>query len=373
MIRGVSAKDPGHTANSSIIPPLKLFGSARSPEERLELDRRCRDTIFSSSSSFIWDGHIPLLFVNIDLGNVREVPGAFRFLQQQVANAGLSPEQIAIEIVESRVSNADILTDFVSTYRDAGFLIVLDDFGADHSNLDRILLVRPDIVKIDRNLISGLDTDHYRQAVFQAIVSLAHRIGSLVLAEGVETEAESRMCSLLGAELQQGYSFARPGSDPKKISVELQGLLEDRSRELCSCQRELQNQQQLASEEYRETGLGVINQLRKYSIEDIDLVAEEVVGAYPRLECLYCLNPEGKQISSTLHGSSALARHPAFHPAVKGTDHSLKPYFLQLRYADFTVTEPYISFASGKNCRTVSMRWSDCNQNEVILCLDFSQ
>lgn len=366
LIRGVEP------SCDKLVSPRDLFSRVDGLDAGLQLDRRCRDTIFSQSVSAVRAGTIPLLFINIDLAHVSEIPVSSRFLREQVVAAGLLPEQIAIEIVESRVSNAAILTDFVQIYREAGYLIVLDDFGADHSNLDRILLVRPDIVKIDRNLISGLDTDHYRQAVFQAIVSLAHKIGSLVLAEGVETEAEVRMCSQLGAELQQGYYFARPGPDPAVLAQDLQPRLTEYGYWFSGYQKQMMQNQQVLADRYRQLAHEIAKGLRDFPLEDFDSIAIAFLEWHPELECLYCLDNDGKQISCTLHGSSSLARHPAFHPAVEGTDHSLKPYYLMLRFADFSITETYISFASGKTCRTASIRWQDCRDQEAILCLDFS-
>ena len=94
--------------------------------------------------------------------------------------------------------------------RQRGFLVVLDDVGAGHSNLDRIPLIRPDIIKIDRSLITGVDADFYKQETFKSLVSLSRRIGALVVAEGIETEREAVAALELGADLLQGYFLGRP-------------------------------------------------------------------------------------------------------------------------------------------------------------------
>ena len=90
--------------------------------------------------------------------------------------------------------------------------MVLDDVGAGHSNLDRIPLFRPDVIKIDRSLITGVDGDFYKQETFKSLVSLSRRIGALVVAEGIETEAEAVTALELGADLLQGFFLGRPSA-----------------------------------------------------------------------------------------------------------------------------------------------------------------
>ena len=80
---------------------------------------------------------------------------------------GLKPENIAIEIIESDVEDLKELQRFVQLYRSYGFLIALDDVGAGHSNLNRIPLIKPDILKIDRFLVQNIQDDFYKQEVLE--------------------------------------------------------------------------------------------------------------------------------------------------------------------------------------------------------------
>ena len=70
--------------------------------------------------------------------------------------------------------------------------------------------MRPDVIKIDRSLITGVDGDFYKQETFKSLVSLRRRIGALVVAEGIETEAEAVTALELGADLLQGFFLGRP-------------------------------------------------------------------------------------------------------------------------------------------------------------------
>ena len=106
---------------------------------------------------------------------------------------------------------------FVRKYRDSGFLIVIDDFGCEHSNIDRLIQIHPDIIKVDRSIISCIENDPYRQSILKSIHSLAEMTGYLCLAEGVETLAEIKTCHLLGVDLFQGFAIACPSPDIPRL------------------------------------------------------------------------------------------------------------------------------------------------------------
>jgi hypothetical protein len=77
--------------------------------------------------------------------------------------------------------------------------------------LQQILTLKPDILKVDRSLIEGIDVDESKAALVEMFGIFADRIDAWLLAEGVETVGEARRCSALGVALAQGYLFARPG------------------------------------------------------------------------------------------------------------------------------------------------------------------
>ncbi len=91
-----------------------------------------------------------------------------------------------------------------------GAKVAVDDMGAGYSGLRQITALRPDYLKIDRSLVSGIDTDMDRAALLGALVGYAAHSGGLLVAEGVETEAERQAITALGIPLIQGYYFSRP-------------------------------------------------------------------------------------------------------------------------------------------------------------------
>jgi len=120
-------------------------------------------------------------------------------------------ERLNFEITETeRVVDRAHMRSIIESYRRMGFTTSLDDFGNGYANLDLLTDLRPDTLKIDRELIMGCDTSKRRQAILKSLVSLADTLDVHLVAEGIETRAESRCLLALGIPVQQGYYFARP-------------------------------------------------------------------------------------------------------------------------------------------------------------------
>lgn len=99
----------------------------------------------------------------------------------------------------------------IDDLRHRGAMIAIDDFGVGFSNVQRIVTIRPDLVKLDMSLIRGIDTDPMLQAVVAGAMLFAQRTGSRVVAEGIETTAERDCLSALGVTLGQGFLLGAPG------------------------------------------------------------------------------------------------------------------------------------------------------------------
>lgn len=92
-----------------------------------------------------------------------------------------------------------------------GAKLVIDDLGAGYSNLKRVVDLQPDVVKIDRALVSGLHENRRQRVLFQHVVRMCKELGARVVAEGIETVDELKAVRDGGAEFGQGFLLARPG------------------------------------------------------------------------------------------------------------------------------------------------------------------
>jgi EAL domain-containing protein (putative c-di-GMP-specific phosphodiesterase class I) len=121
-------------------------------------------------------------------------------------------DRLIFEITESeQVVNHAHLGDIIEQYRDMGFQTAIDDFGAGFSGLNLLAKFQPDVIKLDMELIRGIDADHVRRSIVASMLTICRDLNIVAIAEGIETTAERDALLELGVTLQQGYLFARPG------------------------------------------------------------------------------------------------------------------------------------------------------------------
>jgi EAL domain-containing protein (putative c-di-GMP-specific phosphodiesterase class I) len=95
-------------------------------------------------------------------------------------------------------------------FRDHGIEVAIDDFGTGYSSLSYLHKFDIDYLKIDQSFITGLPTDENSIAICEAIIEMAHKLKLMVIAEGVETEAQYLKLKEMGCDYGQGYWFAEP-------------------------------------------------------------------------------------------------------------------------------------------------------------------
>ena len=124
---------------------------------------------------------------------------------------GFPIERIIFEVTESeQVMDRPHLVNIFQEYRRFGFHTAIDDFGAGYAGLNLLAEFQPDIIKIDMDLVRGIDASPPKQAIVDGIVSICNALGIRVLAEGIETPAERDCLREAGISLMQGYLFSRP-------------------------------------------------------------------------------------------------------------------------------------------------------------------
>lgn len=124
---------------------------------------------------------------------------------------GLPLNRIVLELTERlEVAEYEPLLSVLAPLRQAGMRIAVDDAGSGFASMRHVLQIRPDIIKLDRSLIAGIDDDEGRHALGAAMVEFARQIGATIVAEGIETPEELAAASALGMAAGQGYLLGRP-------------------------------------------------------------------------------------------------------------------------------------------------------------------
>jgi EAL domain-containing protein (putative c-di-GMP-specific phosphodiesterase class I) len=118
---------------------------------------------------------------------------------------------VVLEVTErGRVDAVSDLTERIARLRGLGYRIAVDDFGAGYAALNSFASLRPDVAKIDMALVRGIDRDPYRRTLVASVNAMCRDLGIVVVAEGIETEAERATVVELGCDLLQGFLIGPP-------------------------------------------------------------------------------------------------------------------------------------------------------------------
>jgi EAL domain-containing protein (putative c-di-GMP-specific phosphodiesterase class I) len=375
---GFEALARGVVNVSDLVPPLTLFDLANQAGIADDVDVVCREQAVSSFSRFHALPSDLILFLNLRVSASRSPTRVARELSDLVTLLGLRPGRVGLEILESAIQDVRLAQSLAHCLRQSGFLIVLDDVGSGHSNLDRIPLIKPDLLKVDRALVSRIDTDFHKRSTFKSLVDLGRKIGSLVVAEGVETEDEAMIALELGADLLQGYFVGRPRQvEPgwEEQTSEALNRIESVAKRFRHHMVQAIHDRRLQHQQFSEVLDRILGDLIHARPDEFDAILARTIGEQPNVECVYVLDHSGIQVTETVWNPHVRRREAGalFHPAPKGADHSLKEYYyvlLDVELRKYT-TEPYVSLASGSVCRTISTYFRDRYLDEMyLLCID---
>jgi diguanylate cyclase (GGDEF)-like protein/PAS domain S-box-containing protein len=176
------------------------------PLGRWVLKQACKEIV-----RFNADREQPLpVAVNISSLQFRR-DGFLEEVQQALAETGLQPQLLELEITESvLLDGSRQVIELLEDLKKMGVQVALDDFGTGYSSLSYLRDLPTHKVKLDRSFIKGIGNDHRIAAIVQGIITMAHHMDMCVVAEGIETTAQLKDLSRYQCDLLQGFYFARP-------------------------------------------------------------------------------------------------------------------------------------------------------------------
>ena len=185
--------------------PAMMFRAAEFFRMEAELSRLLRKTELTTSC----EQSLPHLFLNThpaELTDLKQLIVSLRDIRS------VRPRQpITLEVHEGAAADLTTMKMLRLVLGDLNMRLAYDDFGAGQARLAELVEARPEYVKFDRKLISGIDKNgRSQQKMVQSLVRMCRQLGIVTLAEGVETAAEAAACRKLGFELMQGFYFGRP-------------------------------------------------------------------------------------------------------------------------------------------------------------------
>lgn len=369
-VRLVEALARGVDAQGRVRPPAELFAEATRGGYLRPLGERCRRAAFAAYRALQDHGRPPMLSINTDSALVLEGAAGAERLVHEALELGVAPGDVALEILESALHDAQKLEEFCRAVKRAGFLLALDDVGTGHSNLERIPRLEPDILKIDRQLVHGMSESYHRREVFRSLLQLAHQIGALAIAEGVETEGDVLAALALGCDLFQGFYFGQPVDVRTADALCDFGRLREAGDQFRSDAKRRLGERRLRQRRSEQAMRALVASLKAAREDQLVDVLRAALQSMPFVEALYVLDERGVQVTDTIHRAVS-SRQGLFRPSPIGTDQSLKPYFFMLHAGlERFTSDPYISMASGNFCVTMSRYFTNVLGRNYVLCCD---
>lgn len=358
------ARDPA----GNDVPPLAVFGRSFAPGRWSNLERGVQLMHASNFTKIATPED--LLFLNTRPDGFIVSQPYRRLVEDTLKRLHLAPDHIVLEVLETPNANVQRLVEGIAAFRQQGFLIALDDFGAGHSNIDRIWQLQPDIVKLDRSVIEHAGLNAPVARLLPRLVSLLHEAGALVLVEGVETQHEALLAMESEADFAQGFYFARPAPGRgdevgyRATMDSLWQLFRARNRERARAEASLLSGYTAAVQRAAE---------RIAAGTDFTLACEDFLRLEGAARC-FLLDAQGEQIGREIMATRWCGSSSNLFRAIvdaSGSCWERRPYFRNAigMPGKVQITQPYLSINGRHLCVTfsVAIRVKDA---VWILCAD---
>ncbi|PVY70681.1 EAL domain-containing protein (putative c-di-GMP-specific phosphodiesterase class I) [Tamilnaduibacter salinus] len=347
--------------------PLHLFQLPTTDPEDLMLDRLCRYLHIQNFASM--NDEINWLFLNVSPRVVANKGKRDAFFGHLLERTQFPPHRVVVEIVEQPTDDAEQLRRTVEYYKELGCLTAIDDFGAGHSNFERIWNLSPDIVKLDRQILNRATDDKRARQILNGIVSLLHQSGCLVLLEGVETREQAMIAIDGGVDFVQGFFFSHPSTELSEVMasvMDFDSLLTDYKRQNANRFDPSHQITDFFEPRFREAA----KQLSGGT--PFQQACHALIGHHTVSRC-YLINEHGVQIDDTQRDTTMEAcSDPRFRPLenTRNADWYRQHYLQQaLNQPDHVqVTRPYLSVTGAYMCVTLSLAFQNGNEVNVLCC-----
>jgi len=368
---GVEALARGiNPENGQAVSPGELFAMARSEGMELQLEKlmvkKAVETFYP-----LWQLNPQLLlFINLSelfMEYSMNDPYAFNLIRQY----GIGRSNVVFDINQTSDGKMDLVSAFMEKYRSRGFFMCLDDVGLDYNNIDRVLYLNPDMIKVDVAAVRKMGNQHYQQNFIKCLRFISDLQGLLVVAKGLENEDDIRVSLENGAQFMQGYYI----SEPAKLS-------EDNINEVIGKYRSTMEAYFLNREDEVESNRMIIAKAIRMTkairsgIEGKTLLAiarigEDIFAPCNFIENIWFVNRNGRQIGNTLINEERYSVRNAQLLQIygEGSDFSGKELFRQLldNNLEAWVTKPYRSVLTNNMCVGCSMYFK-IGADKLVLC-----
>jgi diguanylate cyclase (GGDEF)-like protein len=211
-----------------------LFAAAKKENLTSRLDVISRSYALRKASAEGLQNENAFIFINICPETLMDPAHRTGITDDLAEECGISKDRIVIEITEeSAIHSYELFKKTVFYYKQQGYKIAIDDFGAGYGGLKMLSIIEPDFVKIDRHFISQIERSMIKLNLVDSISLVCNRLGIRVIAEGIERKEELETVLNLGIEHLQGYYLARPSPRAVFNTLAMPGVRSTRKTPAC--------------------------------------------------------------------------------------------------------------------------------------------
>ncbi|MEM6535363.1 MAG: EAL domain-containing protein, partial [Pseudomonadota bacterium] len=228
-ICGVEALARWQLDSGRLVSPAVFIGLAEEIGLIDKIGRQIMHRSCDAVAAWARAGHELNLAVNVSPRQF-EADGLAEMVLEALANSGLSPRRLELEITESlAIEQPERVRTVLTPLRRMGIGLAVDDFGTGHSNLAILTQFEFDVFKIDRQFVSGLPNDTQAAAIIDLMLGMARSLDMKIVGEGIETKAQARFMADKGCDIGQGYLYSPPVGEAALLKM-LEAQAELRAR-----------------------------------------------------------------------------------------------------------------------------------------------
>ena len=353
-IVGYEALARQHDKQNRVVSAGGLFASPLlDTKQRLELDRQVRRLALQKFSELDSSCYLTINISAAWIDNLNQLKASPTL--KMLDDLNIDRQRVIVEITEA---HADIrkLKEIVRRYRKQGLRVALDDFGSGASQLERVLAIHPDIIKIDMQLFKKASKGGIASDVVHMLTRLGKRTGCQIICEGVETDDEFLFGLNCGAQFMQGYLFSPAEAEFKSSNLYEQHIASLRTKFFKNTVNKVQktikdiNVTKTLIYKLKDALQGDfnLNELAKWNFSESNIAR------------FYLCDNDGRQISPNFDFT---ASQWFTDPRKIGFNWSWRPYFFQLIALEnsgdrerIVTSERYHDFDTDLLCKTLSLR-----------------
>ncbi len=356
-----------------VVKACVLFDSNIDVDTQLKIDRLCRNTALKQFQSIYQAHKNVLLFLNINVTALQSETVEESFLLDMIKGYGYDPRHIVIEVEEDKISENSSL-ELLKFHKEHGFKFSIDNVGSSGLGLDKMFLLKPDFIKVSRDLFMDIKEKPYKAAMLETLKKAAEELGCALVGKGVEVEEEAFI--LLEADIthQQGFFYTKTKGDdsdksPLEIFQEKITHVHNRYRERIA--QSITNKKEMF-ESYNKLSSKIMFKLEGATAKEFPELMKRICTNIKELTGMFILDSTGQQLATRMTKVSTPDGKTVLKETSRNTNHSIKDYvlYLEMGFEKF-VTPPFVSPLTKNRHTIISRRFFNNEGGAYIICVEF--